>query len=77
MARPSRTAVRDRCRWPRPVVSWAEFLAAVSLAAAGGQTAFRELPRCPGYVGGHDIGGVPVQAGTRPVVAHRGARVGV
>ena len=36
-----------------------------------------ELPRCSGYVGGDDVGGVPVQAGPRAVVAHGGARVGV
>ena len=36
-----------------------------------------ELPRCSGYAGGDDAGGVPVQAGPRPVVAHGGARVGV
>ena len=51
-------------RRPRPVVIWAEFLAG------------RQLSRCPGYVGGDDVSGVPVQAGPRPVVAHRGAPLG-
>ena len=35
------------------------------------------LPRCPGEVGGDDVGGVPVQAAAGPVIAHRGPRVGV
>ncbi len=32
---------------------------------------------CAGDVGGHDVGGVPVQGDSGPVVAHGGARVGV
>jgi hypothetical protein len=35
------------------------------------------LPRRPGYVGGDDVGCMPVKAGPYPVVAHGGARVGV
>jgi hypothetical protein len=49
----------------------------VSLAAVGGQTDFRELPRCSGDVRGDGAGGVPVQAGAGAVVAHGGARAGV
>jgi len=48
---------------------------ATSGSCLGGQTASRELPRCPSYIGGDDVSGVPVQAGARTVVAHRGARV--
>jgi hypothetical protein len=53
------------------------FQAEVSLAAAGGQTDLKGLPRCPGDVGRHDVSRVPVQAGPGAVIAHRGARIGV
>ena len=52
-----------------------------SLATVCGPAAFQNplcgLPRCSGDVGGDDVSRVPVQAGPGPVVAHRGARVGV
>ena len=48
-----------------------------SLAAAGGQTALRSPPGCPRDVSSGDVGGVPVEAGPSPVVAHGGARVRV
>jgi hypothetical protein len=37
----------------------------------------RGLPGGSGDVGGDDVGGVTVEAGARPVLAHGGARVGV
>jgi len=39
------------------------FQAGVSLAAAGGQADLHGLPRCPGEVGGDDVGRMTVQAG--------------
>lgn len=36
-----------------------------------------ELPGCSGDERGDDVSRVPVQAGACPVIAHRGARVGV
>ena len=35
------------------------------------------LPGCARNVSGNDVGGMPVQAAARPVIAHRGARIGV
>jgi len=46
-------------------------------AAAAGQIETGGLPRGSGDERGDYVSGVPVQAGPRPVVAHRGARVGV
>jgi hypothetical protein len=62
------------------VIILAECQSRGSLTAYGGQTAFGSgcaLPGCAGNVGGNDVCSVPVQAGPRTVVAHRGARVGV
>jgi hypothetical protein len=53
------------------------FQAAVGLAAVGAQTDLQGLPCCPGDVGRHDVGRVPIQAGPGAVITHRGARVGV
>ena len=72
-----RTAVRDRFQGPRSVVLWAKFPGRGQSGRRRRPDCFRELPRCPGYVGGDDVSGVPVQAGACAVVAHGGARVGV
>jgi hypothetical protein len=44
---------------------------------AAGDLPTKELPSCSGDERGDDVGGMPVQAGTRPVIPHRGARVGM
>ncbi len=50
---------------------------AISFGTACGSLGSSALAGGSGDEGGHDVGGVPVEAAPGPVVAHRGSRVGV
>ena len=75
-ARPPRSAVRDRCPRLRSVAGLQSFRPRPVWPLSAARPA-SGLSGCSGDVGGDDVGGVPVEAGPGPVVAHGGARVGV
>lgn len=50
---------------------------AISFGTACGSFGSSALAGGSGDEGGHDVGGVPVEAAPGPVVTHRGSRVGV